>query len=128
MNKEVKELWLKALRSGEYKQGRNYLEYTDPLYGKKYCCLGVLCDLAVKNGVICKTDQGRNEIYYETNAGIDNFTNNVLPTKVQNWAEIYSTDGDFNSKEFVDKTMLTELNDSGKYGFNAIANIIEENF
>lgn len=35
-----KDLWLEALRSGEYKQVRGFL-HTD----KGFCCLGVACDL-----------------------------------------------------------------------------------
>jgi len=47
MNKEIKDKWVKALRSGEYKQGRLYLQ-RDNLF----CCLGVLCKvLDVPNGV-----------------------------------------------------------------------------
>ena len=38
MNKELKEKWLTALRSGEYKQGFNYLKKDDC-----HCALGVLC-------------------------------------------------------------------------------------
>jgi len=38
MLKSMKTLWLKALRSGKYKQGTGTLETTDG----KYCCLGVL--------------------------------------------------------------------------------------
>jgi len=41
MNKELKEKWLAALRSGKYQQGYTYLS----AHGK-YCCLGVLCDIA----------------------------------------------------------------------------------
>jgi hypothetical protein len=37
MNPELKKKWVKALRSGEYKQGRGYLANKG-----KYCCLGVL--------------------------------------------------------------------------------------
>ena len=40
MNKDIKQKWVKALRSGEYKQGSRFLHYED-----KFCCLGVLCDL-----------------------------------------------------------------------------------
>ena len=47
MNKEVKKKWVDALRSGEYAQGRSSLRDHD-----EYCCLGVLCELAVKEGVI----------------------------------------------------------------------------
>lgn len=56
---EVKTLWLDALRSGDYLQGDGYLAYIDPDENLdddgqpvvRYCCLGVLCDLAVKAGV-----------------------------------------------------------------------------
>lgn len=43
MFKELKDEWVKALRSGKYKQGRG------KLYQKlddSFCCLGVLCDVA----------------------------------------------------------------------------------
>lgn len=43
--KGVYKLWIKALRSGEYKQGRKALKV-----GDRFCCLGVLCDLAAKDG------------------------------------------------------------------------------
>lgn len=41
MPKELGEPWVKALRSGEYKQGKNRLRVgTD-----NYCCLGVYCKI-----------------------------------------------------------------------------------
>lgn len=42
MNKKLKPKWLKALRSGKYKQGTAYLRSTND----RYCCLGVLLDVA----------------------------------------------------------------------------------
>ena len=42
---EVYRLWVAALRSGEYTQGMEYLRR-----GHRFCCLGVLCDLAAKDG------------------------------------------------------------------------------
>jgi len=50
MTPEVKEKWLAALRSGEYEQARNDFMATKD--GKtRYCCLAVLTDLAIKEGV-----------------------------------------------------------------------------
>ena len=44
MNPKVKKKWLKALRSGKYKQGKERLRETTE--GKQeYCCLGVLSDI-----------------------------------------------------------------------------------
>lgn len=48
MDPQVREAWVKALRSGEYPQATKYLH----VEGKGFCCLGVLCDLAVKDGAI----------------------------------------------------------------------------
>lgn len=38
-------IWVAALRSGEYKQGRERLRYED-----EFCCLGVACDLSDPTG------------------------------------------------------------------------------
>ena len=44
MDKRLKTRWLKALRSGEYEQGRGKLAVeTDS--GARFCCLGVLVDI-----------------------------------------------------------------------------------
>ena len=42
MNKEWKEKWIEALRSGEFKQGRRQLKSDEG----DYCCLGVLATIA----------------------------------------------------------------------------------
>jgi hypothetical protein len=45
MDQDIKDKWLAALRSGEYVQGSGLLRQTvgdTP----KYCCLGVLCQVA----------------------------------------------------------------------------------
>lgn len=42
---QVVNLWIKALRSGKYKRQRTALRCDGG-----FCCLGVLCDLAVKDG------------------------------------------------------------------------------
>lgn len=49
MDSKTKKNWLKALRSGEYKQGEAALrkEANDGI--EKFCCLGVLCDLVEPN-------------------------------------------------------------------------------
>lgn len=41
MDAKLKEDWVKALRSGEYKQGIGKLRERD-----EFCCLGVLCQVA----------------------------------------------------------------------------------
>ena len=47
MRPVVRDLWVKALRTGAYPQGRCQLRSPDD----KFCPMGVLCDLAVMVGV-----------------------------------------------------------------------------
>jgi hypothetical protein len=52
MNADVKTRWLTALRSGEYKRAEGRLHKKDINTGEEsFCCFGVLCDLAVKEGI-----------------------------------------------------------------------------
>ena len=46
MNKQLKSKWIKALRSGKYKQGFGRLKQrNDTNHRPEYCCLGVLREL-----------------------------------------------------------------------------------
>lgn len=47
MNKKLKKQWARALRSGEYEQGQSELCYIDKEGVSRYCCLGVLADIAI---------------------------------------------------------------------------------
>ena len=44
----IRNRWIPALRSGEYRQGKSRLRSKD----NRYCCLGVACDLAAAEGMI----------------------------------------------------------------------------
>lgn len=46
MDKKLKRAWIKALRSGKYKQGPGVLEKVDAKGRVTNCCLGVLCRVA----------------------------------------------------------------------------------
>lgn len=75
-NAEVIEEWAKALESGEYERGSGYLARNG-----KYCCLGVLCELAAKAGVADRTDSGLSD-------GAKRYDGNssTLPVSVMEWA------------------------------------------
>lgn len=48
---EVRQCWIEALESGEYRQGKRYLHTVEEIDGEtvnKYCCLGVATDLYQK--------------------------------------------------------------------------------
>lgn len=47
MNRELLNKWILALESGEYQQGQFCLDRGDG----RYCCLGVLCCVAEKEGI-----------------------------------------------------------------------------
>jgi hypothetical protein len=46
MDRKIKTKWLKALRSGKYKQTKNVLRKARG----GFCCLGVLCDIVKPDG------------------------------------------------------------------------------
>lgn len=51
----LRKRWVKALRSGKYKQGRGWLCHYEPnAQQPSYCCLGVLMDLVAKKLGYCK--------------------------------------------------------------------------
>lgn len=111
MKKEIADEWVKALRSGEYKQGKNALLKEDA-----YCCLGVLCKIAEKHSVI--------------EMPIPNPAPNViaayLPKSVQHWAEMASDNGFISEKYGLTESLAT-MNDGGM-SFDNIANFIEKNY
>lgn len=121
---EIKALWIDALRSGEYQQGREYLNSE-----KGFCCLGVLCDLAIKAGVINDWEEGpdlsphgeEEMIVVKRVAG----SASTLPAEVHDWAGFRYGD-QFGMLGLVgDGTSLAALNDHGST-FAEIADIIEE--
>lgn len=84
MEPRVKDLWLKALRSGTFPQGRFYLDVDE-----KYCCLGVLCSIAQDENVVNRIVYGYGSSYYYFDPADPVDSNNqVLPRKVQGWAEL----------------------------------------
>lgn len=46
MVKSIRDKWIKALKSGKYKQGKERLYIPKTKHNKRaYCCLGVLCEV-----------------------------------------------------------------------------------
>ena len=109
MNPQIKQKWLNALRSGEYQQTQERLRKEDG-----FCCLGVLCDLYIKeNNVEWEIDEDDRYRYEK------HFT--VLPPSVVGWAGVED------SNPYVNGGIgtLSGLNDKG-FTFNEIADLIEE--
>ena len=109
MKKRIRELWIKALRSGKYKQTRHRLKKAG-----KYCCLGVLCDLAAKEGI------GK----WKGNSFItaDEIQEGDCPIEVMEWAGL--SYGFLIGKESNAATPI-DTNDGMCENFNQIADRIE---
>lgn len=107
LNENAKK-WVNALRSGKYKQGKHALRNLND----EYCCLGVACDLAVKEGVIPKEEKTSCVFVYGGSTGL-------LPVSVKNWLNLTNDAGMF------DEGVLIVLNDDDGLSFNQIADIIE---
>lgn len=104
MNEDIKRDWVAALRSGKYKQGANLLRSTDD----KYCCLGVLCALAAKSGVIDRDFPILTGDFIRSYAyGPDGEDNIILPEAVREWAGLAERG------PAIDGWDLTSLNDGG---------------
>lgn len=121
MNKEIAEKWATALESGKYAQGVHALRNNR----EEYCCLGVLCELAVEAGIIePAVKQG---VIYEY-AG----SHAVLPPKVKQWAEMDThvggmTDPMNRTRSLTAYNDGTDFYEPRKRNFNEIAQIIREN-
>ena len=103
MDKKIKKKWLKALRSGKYKQGMGTLRIED-----RFCCLGVLCDLLdPKKWEQDEYDELRFRYLGERG---------LLPTGIKVELNINP----------IDELKVIDMNDTGLH-FNRIADWIEEN-
>jgi hypothetical protein len=92
--------WIRRLRSGKVEQGKYMLGD-----GERRSCLGVLCDLAVKEGIIRTYDPADVE----------------LPLKVRNWVGLRTSSGFY--QDSFGESSLAQRNDHG-FSFPRIAEII----
>ena len=113
MKAEIKAQWIKALRSGKYKQGRGALRKTD----NTYCCLGVLCDLAIKAGLEVEVEAVGTANYYNFDGECS-----YLPTVIADWAGIDFLPSVANARLGRPKR-LDILNDGDEGGLTAGGNV-----
>ena len=115
----IKQLWLDALRSDEYKQGKSSLCLSYKT-GKEHCCLGVLCEVYIK-------DTGH-DIFEKHSSSYDGSSSHPPPI-VTEWA-FGKTESerlpDWYVIENGEHVSLTHLNDYRHFSFSKIADMIEE--
>lgn len=125
MSQELKDKWLTALRSGEYKPGAGTLRDGDDCY----CCLGVLADICEAPGYKW---QGFDSLVHNSwlfgTSPSDSFSG-FLPEELA--VDLLVTPGQGEdvpdhivAQNFMDK--VADMNDSGQY-FTEIADWLEEN-
>ncbi len=112
MKKAVKKRWIKALRSGEYKQTKCLLHKVDG----SMCCLGVLCDIELDEywEPICKlgSDGGEESVVCYTMRG----RSEMLPSEFSHKIGLLDPEAE----------ELTTMNDVRDKSFEEIADYIEK--
>lgn len=114
MNKRIKELWLKALRSGEYRQARKKMFIRTKSGRESFCCLGVLTNECDAWGEYAE----------------DRKANGFIVVSVSEINKLDTLRGAFTPERCrlseSDKLFLARVNDSG-WSFEMIADWIEGN-
>ena len=112
MNPELKSRWIAKLRSGEYLQGKGALRKRGEEQDT-FCCLGVLCEIAVEDGKVRRPEQPKAVGYnysYDEEGGL-------LPVGLHTWSGICLDD----------RQELMDMNDTQGKTFEKIADWIDEN-
>lgn len=109
---EARALWIEALRSGRFKQGKGRLARVEEA-GVEYCCLGVGCEVYIEQGRgLRKKLSGGGYLYGDCGG--------TLPEIVRDWLGLEDSTGTLVDR----KRNLAGRNDSGAT-FEEIALLIE---
>ncbi len=108
MNQEIKKRWIEALRSGEYQQGKESLFHCG-----KFCCLGVLTDLYIKEHGLQWKQYSAGLWGFEEEGG-------VLPPSVRKWSGI------LDANPMILDASAADHNDFYAEDFATIADYIEK--
>lgn len=125
MKEDIEKRWVEALESGKYKQGKDSLKIQNKDGSFSYCCLGVLCELAVEDGIIKPSSIPEDSFVwtYEDRSG-------VLPMKVMEWAGLDSCNPVVEDANHVgnlsEDLNLSCYNDGLNYSFKQIAKLIRD--
>lgn len=117
--------WIKALRSGKYKQTEGSLGEETEDNGNSYCCLGVACEIAGY-----KPLKIENRFYYDKTTRDDE--ESLLPQKAVKKYGFYNNEGGIKEEylsisiDSVGTLSLAGLNDGG-WTFDEIADLVERN-
>lgn len=124
MEQEIADRWADALESGKYKQGKFLLNSPEG-----FCCLGVLCEIAVEDGVVEKIDpDGSGYTRYHAPGNPNNYDTAFLPDAVVEWAGVGHSNIAFDVDLEGSGGWVTAsgLNDTYNYTFAEIAELIRQ--
>jgi hypothetical protein len=137
MKETIMKKWVKALRSGKFKQGTGTLKQYNSKGDAQHCCLGVLCELYNQDMKKNKKKTLPEKVYddnYDFSHGYSRFGGKKydLPKEVKYWAGVKTGLGKFYVNDFgnnlsLGENSLADLNDTGRK-FKTISNIIEKNW
>jgi hypothetical protein len=118
MDKNTKDLWVKALRSGDYRQGQHQLRTQDD----RFCCLGVLCDVFQKETGRGRWDGNHFELaelgtssafppdYMLAELGLGVLEDVLLREGEVGWALFFATMNDYQGRSFSEIADYIEAN------------------
>ncbi len=147
-DQQVMTRWYEALLSGRYTQAKRTLQRVQPSNADEdtdqvgFCCLGVLCDLAVQDGVIGNPTMYTNPVDQDVvmDYGHPDETDHkgtaFLPDAVMEWAGLTSHNPvveypvEFGDPDdpYIRTAHLADLNDEEGMPFSGIAELIKANF
>ena len=114
----IRKMWVDALRSGEYTQCTGRLRRNE-----RFCCLGVLADLFVKEG------HGKWESWsdpYEDRRYRMDGLDGTLSPKIAGWVGLKSSGGYIDKARYDNESeSLFAMNDVDGMNFDEIADVIE---
>lgn len=114
---------IKELEEGEHKQAKKVLARASG----RFCCLGVACEVAIKDGVVLpKVLMKREGVFFYG----DNFSGStfLLPGEVKDYYGFITDDGDpieYFTKQGERVTTVVQMNDKG-ISFKAIAKVMRD--
>ena len=111
--KANRDKWVAALRSGEFEQTQEVLVLEDDDGKKSYCCLGVACVLAIREGI---AEDFPDEEYEDWDQ--------ELPPSIRDWLGLQSGSGRL-AEDVAEQEHLIGLNDKANLTFTEIADVIE---
>lgn len=118
--KELRDKWLEALCNKEYKQGQQYLHSVDSKGNERFCCMGVLCDVWMKNSPKCQISWSTDTIFWSQSAVFNHIfsfgEHKYFPPGI-----IFDDIG--LSPNY--RTVLAQMNDCGFNTFEQIADYLE---